>query len=49
MCALHFKGEDDDNNVCVRDTRILINAYVLGELDRAACIVSITSLNGFFS
>lgn len=29
VCALHLEGEDDDNKACVRDTRILINAYVL--------------------
>lgn len=49
MHALHLMSEDDDNNMCARDTGIVINAYVLRELDRAACIASIISLAAFSS
>lgn len=46
MHALHLMSEDDDN-MCARDTRIVINAYVLRELDRAACTASIISSSAF--
>lgn len=48
MHALHLVSEDDDNNMCARDTKIVINAYILREIDRAACIASIISSSAFF-
>lgn len=42
-----LSSEDDDNNMCARD-RNVINAYVLRELNREACIASITSLSALF-
>lgn len=47
MHPFQLMSEDYDNNMCARDIRIVINAYVLRELDRAARIASIR-LNAFF-
>lgn len=47
MHPLHLMSEDDGNNICASDTRIIINAYVLRELDGATCIASILK-SGFF-
>lgn len=47
-CSPSHVSKDDDNNMCARDTRIVINAYVLRELDRATCTASIISFGAFF-
>jgi len=38
MHPLRLVREDDDNNMHDRDTKNVINAYVLRELDRESCM-----------
>lgn len=47
MHRLYQVREYVDNNMCARD-RNVITAYVLRELDREACVASITSLSALF-